>query len=154
MKVTPARIKVAVALAVAIVAPFEGLRTVAYRDPVGIPTICFGYTHGVRLGDRKTEQECAALLTAEVQTAVATVERCAPGLPPQQLAAWASAVYNVGPRIVCSPDKSTAARLLRAERHADACRQLPRWNRAMGIELPGLTRRRQAEMALCLEGVA
>ena len=40
------------AVAIAIVGGFEGLRTVAYRDQVNIPTICFGETRGVQMGDR------------------------------------------------------------------------------------------------------
>ena len=38
-----------IAIAVAAVGAFEGLRTVAYSDPVGIPTICFGETAGAAL---------------------------------------------------------------------------------------------------------
>ena len=45
------------AAAVALVSGFEGLRNYAYRDPVGIPTICFGETRGVHMGDYKTTQE-------------------------------------------------------------------------------------------------
>lgn len=147
------RLAIAAVIAAALVAPFEGLRTVAYKDPVGIPTICFGYTHGVKMGDVKTEAECKALLTDEVASSVAQVERCVPGLQPNQLAAWASAVYNIGPRIVCDTTNSTAARLLKAGRYTEACHQLPRWDKAKGITLPGLTRRRLAEMNLCLEAV-
>lgn len=145
------RIATAIVACAALVAPFEGLRTVAYSDPVGIPTICFGYTAGVKLGDTKTVEECRALLTQDVTGAVAQVERCVPGLPPHQLAAWASAVYNIGPRIVCDLAGSTAARLLRAGAYDEACEQLPRWNKAKGITLPGLVRRRAAERALCLQ---
>ena len=51
------RAKVA-ALAIAIAAPAEGLRQVAYRDPVGITTICFGSTKGVKMGDTATFEQC------------------------------------------------------------------------------------------------
>ena len=34
----------ALAIATAIAMPAEGLRQWAYRDPVGLPTICFGST--------------------------------------------------------------------------------------------------------------
>jgi lysozyme len=40
----------ALALGTSLVAGFEGLRTRAYLDPVGIPTICYGHTNGVMLG--------------------------------------------------------------------------------------------------------
>ena len=45
----------------------EGLRTVAYKDPVGIPTACFGETQGVRLGQTYTVEECRQMLGQRVQ---------------------------------------------------------------------------------------
>ena len=38
-------------LATALAVPAEGLRQKAYKDPVGIPTVCFGSTKGVKMGD-------------------------------------------------------------------------------------------------------
>nr|WP_254045836.1 hypothetical protein [Paenalcaligenes hominis] len=38
------------ATAVTLVATWEGRSLIAYADPVGIPTICEGYTHGVKMG--------------------------------------------------------------------------------------------------------
>lgn len=143
------RLRAATLAAAALAAPFEGLRQWAYRDPVAVPTICFGSTRGVRMGDFKTKAECEALLTAEMSAAVDTVERCVPGLPTNMLAAWGSAVYNLGPALVCDPRRSTAARLLAAGRLIEACDQLPRWNQAGGVPLPGLTKRRAAEREVC-----
>ena len=148
----------AAVLAAALAAPAEGLRTVAYRDPVGIPTICFGATKGVKMGDVTTVEACKLRLTAEMQEAVEQVDRCQPGLPPKVLAAFADATYNMGPTIACDTGRSTAARLLASGQHRLACQQLPRWNKARvagaAIALPGLTKRRQAEMDLCLEDAA
>ena len=144
----------ALALAVALAMPAEGLRQVAYRDPVGIPTICFGSTKGVKMGDTATVEQCKALLTEEMLGAIDQVDRCVPGPPPQVLAAFADAVYNMGPTIACNPAQSTAARLLRAGDTEAACRQLPRWDKArvagVLVPLPGLTKRRHAEMQVCL----
>jgi lysozyme len=145
----------ALALAVALAGGFEGLRNWAYLDPVGIPTICYGSIKGVRMGDYKTTEECKKLLGVEMWERIETVERCVPGLPVNMLAAWASAIFNTGNALVCDVARSTAARLLKAGKWLEACRQLPRWNKArVGgqlIELPGLTRRRAAEEALCLK---
>lgn len=151
----------ALALAVAVAAPAEGLRQWAYRDPVGILTVCYGTTGAaVQQGKQYSLAECKALLTADMLKAVNQVERCATGLPEHQLAAWADAVYNLGPKIVCdtrpAPNGSTAARLLAAGQRDEACRQLPRWDKAtlagQTITLPGLTKRRAVEMQLCLTG--
>lgn len=150
------RIGTAIGLATAIAIPAEGLRQWAYRDPAGIATICYGATAGVRMGDYATLDECRTRLTVEMLDAIETVEKCVPGLPAHQLAAFADAVFNVGPRIVCDRETSTAARLLAAGDVDAACEQLPRWNRAtvggVSVELPGLTKRRARERALCLYG--
>lgn len=37
---------------------FEGREHKAYLDIIGIPTICEGWTHGVKLGDTATDAEC------------------------------------------------------------------------------------------------
>lgn len=41
----------------------EGLSTSAYRDPIGIPTVCVGETRGVKMGDRYTREECLEMLS-------------------------------------------------------------------------------------------
>ena len=156
---TPAQKKAsALALAAAIAMPAEGLRQVAYRDPVGIPTICFGTTRGVKLGDYKTLPECKALLTADMQGAVDAVDRCVKApLSINQLAAFADLTYNAGPTAVCDTAKSTMARKLRAGDVIGACRELLKWDKArvagVLVALPGLTKRRAAEMDLCLKDV-
>jgi lysozyme len=152
------RVVIAVALASALAMPAEGLRQVAYRDPPGILTVCWGSTGNVDPSRVYSMAECRARLDRDMTAAVEAVERCAPGLPPHQLAAWSDAVFNLGPAIVCRPDKSTAARLLRASRALEACDQLPRWDKAsvggVMVALPGLTKRRALERAVCRGEVA
>jgi lysozyme len=142
-------------LALVIAIPAEGLRQYAYYDPPGILTVCAGHTGAdVVKGKKYSLDECRSLLNADMLHAVDTVERCVPGLPANVLAAFGDAVFNMGPRIVCDPKNSTAARLLHQGRIPEACEQLPRWNRAnvagVMVELPGLTARRQKERELCL----
>jgi lysozyme len=152
---TPAQRKAAaLSIATAIAAPAEGLRQWAYRDPVGIPTICFGSTAGVKMGDFRTVPECKALLTKEMMYAIQTVDSCRPGLPINVLAAFSDLAYNIGAYSACDPTRSTASRLLAAGRYDEACQQLPRWNRGkvlgVSIPLPGLTTRREMERRVCL----
>ena len=151
------RIKAAIAIATALAIPSEGLRQYAYRDPVGILTVCYGSTTDVQTGKKYSLEECKARLDADMLKAIESVERCAPGLPEKTLAAFADAVYNMGPTIVCNTQKSTAARLLKTGDIKAACHQLPRWNKAnvagVMVSLPGLTKRRAAEKKLCLEGL-
>lgn len=152
------KVGAAAAIAAALAAPAEGLRQYAYRDPVGIPTICFGSTKGVRMGDTATVEQCREMLTREMLEAVEIVDRCQPGLPVEVLAAFSDAAYNIGPVVACDTGRSTAARLLAARRFAEACDQLLRWDRArvagVMVALPGLTKRRAAERDVCLRGAA
>lgn len=152
------RLSVATMLATAIAIPAEGLRQYAYYDPPGVLTVCYGSTSDVVAGRKYSLAECRTRLDADMRSAIETVERCAPGLPEHALAAFGDAVYNLGPRIVCDRKRSTAARLLAVGNVSGACAQLPRWNKAsvagVMIELPGLTKRRMAEMDMCMGGVA
>lgn len=148
------RMKAAAVLATAIAIPAEGLRQFAYYDPPGILTVCYGSTKDVQVGKKYSLTECKQRLDADMLEAISYVEKCVPNLPENVLAAFADAVYNIGPRIACDQSSSTAARMLRAGNIDAACRQLPRWNRAriagVSVQLPGLTSRRLAEESLCL----
>lgn len=150
------RIAAAIAAATSIAIPAEGLRQWAYLDPPGVLTVCYGSTTNVERGKKYSLEECRARLDADMLAAVETVERCQPGLPENVHAAFADAVYNMGPTIACNRGKSTAARLLATKQYDAACNQLPRWNKAMVagqmVELPGLTKRREKERQLCLGG--
>lgn len=147
------RLVVAAAVATALAIPAEGLRRVAYYDPPGILTVCYGDTQNVVKGRVYSLEECRERLDRRMMEAIETVERCVPGLPEHVLAAFGDTVYNVGPKIVCDTRNSTAARLLKARRIPEACAQLPRWNKArvagVMVELPGLTKRRKAAQAVC-----
>jgi GH24 family phage-related lysozyme (muramidase) len=148
------KVGLAVAIAAAIAIPAEGLRQYAYFDPPGILTVCYGSTSGVVAGKRYSLDECKARLDRDMLHAVEQVDRCAPNAPVNVLAAFGDAVYNIGPRIACDTTASTAARKLQGQDWAGACRELPKWDKAriggVLVPLPGLTKRRAKEMALCL----
>ena len=148
----PRRVAQAAVIATALAIPAEGLRQFAYYDPPGILTVCYGHTGKDVLAKKKyTLEECKSLLTDDMHEAIDTVERCHPGLPENVLAAFGDAVFNLGPKVACS---STASKYLALGEIESACRELPRWNKAsvagVLVPLPGLTKRRNAEMALCL----
>ena len=159
MQITDRQKKLATAsaLACAIAIPAEGLRQWAYADPVGILTTCYGHTGSdVKKGVKYSLDECKALLSKDMLTAMEAVDRCHPDLPVPVLAAFGDAVYNMGPTIACNKTQSYAARHLYTGDYAAACNELPKWNKArvagVLVALPGLTKRRAAEQALCLEG--
>ena len=133
----------------------------AYVDIAGVATICDGltrYENGVRVrvGDRRTEAQCAALLDDALARTAAKVLACTPqlrGRDNQTLAAI-SLAYNIGEGAYC---KSTVARRFRAGQWRAGCDGFLAWNKARvgGVLRPvqGLTARRQRERALCLKGL-
>lgn len=146
------RLSVAAAIAAAIAIPAEGLRQYAYFDPPGVLTVCYGTTgNDVIKGKRYSMDECRNLLERDMLAAIETVERCHPGLPDNVLAAFGDAVYNIGPTVACN---STASKYLDMGQINYACDQLLRWDKArvagVMVALPGLTKRREKERALCL----
>ena len=48
----------------------EGCRLTAYLDTVGVPTIGYGHTKGVRLGDEITQAEADAFLDEDLRVAI------------------------------------------------------------------------------------
>ncbi|HEU4635419.1 MAG TPA: lysozyme [Edaphobacter sp.] len=141
----------ALALAIGIITLFEGNVPDTYLDPIGIPTVCVGHTGSdVKMGQKKTAQECKALLSADLQVAWEAQARCLvnpEGLEPWTRAAFASFTFNVGVDAFC---RSTLVRLANQGRIPEACREILRWTKAAGKELKGLIRRREAEYRLCL----
>jgi GH24 family phage-related lysozyme (muramidase) len=129
----------------------------AYLDIVGVPTVCFGETRGVSLGDRATDAECRAKLRQRLtrdfrdglhQYFNATTR--AQRLTPQRDAAYVSLAYNVGIR---GAGRSTATRRLNAGDIEGGCVALGWWNKAGGRVVRGLVNRRAEETALCLQGL-
>ena len=142
--------------ALPLIQEFEGLALEAYLDPVGIPTIGYGtirYPDGqaVQLGDRISAQRAQQLLLDAVHgryaPAVFAAIPPARRYSPQQQAALISFTYNVG---VGALQGSTLRRRLLAgdDPQQVIAQELPRWCRGDGRVLPGLVRRRDAEVAL------
>lgn len=142
------------AMAVPITAKWEGLRTEAYRDVVGVWTVCYGETEGVQPGDVHSSAECAGMLEERLlEDYYRPLAACIPTLvtaPIEVQAALTSWTYNVGTGAAC---RSTLARYARAGQWEAACNELPRWNRAGGRVWQGLVNRRADERGLCLSGL-
>ncbi|MBP2301582.1 lysozyme [Azospirillum picis] len=132
---------------------FEGLFLGAYLCPAGVPTIGWGHTKGVKLGQRITRQQAEELLSADMAEAADAVDRLVSvPLTDNQRGALASFVFNLGPG---SLGGSTLLRLLNAGASMESIgEQFGRWVNATvgGVkkQLPGLVARRAAEKALFL----
>lgn len=140
----------AAAIAGPFIAKWEGLRQWAYLDPVQVPTICYGSTAGVRMGQYKTEAECGVLLMAEIDYFAGQVNKYVHvSMPETRRAALISFTYNVG---VQNFRQSTMLKKLNKGQVRAACDEMLRWVYAKGRKLPGLVTRRKAERDLCLQG--
>ena len=149
-KAIAAGVAAVLAIAAPLVAKWEGLRYAAYPDPAtgGAPwTACYGSTRGTNPGHVFTKAQCDELLRLDMLDADATVRRCIPVPMLRHVeAALVSAVFNIGPGVVCG---STLQRKAMANDWPGACAELSRWDKAAGRQMRGLTLRRADERKLC-----
>ena len=137
------------AILVATVGAYEGLKLTAYPDIVGVPTICYGETKNVKLGQKATKEECDAQLSARLIEFNQGVESCVTRpLRDNERIAFVSLSYNIGTSAFC---KSTVVRRFNAGDKAGACDAILMWNRAGGKVVQGLTNRRKQEREICLK---
>lgn len=131
------------------IALHEGYRPTAYDDGVGVQTIGFGTTEGVKPGDKITVERALVRLLSDAEKHQKELRACIGDVPMYQHEwdAYVSWSYNVGTGAAC---KSSLVRKLKAGDYAGACTELLRWDRAGGRVLPGLTKRRQAEYQQCM----
>ncbi len=130
----------------------EGYSDRPYLDSVDVPTIGFGRIEGVRPNERTTPQRELLLALKDLDGRKATIERCVKvPLHQYELDAYMSLAYNIGTGAFCA---STLVKKLNAGDYRGACKEILRWDRAGGIVLNGLTKRRQAEYRQCLGAAA
>lgn len=158
----------ALALAVAFIGDWEGLRLNSYRDIVGVWTICYGTTKDVGPGQKATKPECDALLARDIASHEIGMRRCLknpgpmlkdrlakdegerPAIPSGSYVAFVSLTFNIGVGGFC---QSSLPRLINAGDVRAACNALPAFNRAGGRVVQGLVNRRAAERKVCLEAL-
>lgn len=134
---------------VALIKHFEGCKLTAYRCSAGVLTIGWGHTgvdvlEGLVISQARADE---LLLRDLRRFEVGVVNAVAVPLNQSQFDALVAFTFNLG---LGAFAKSTMLRLLNARDYAGAANQFPRWNRAGGQVLRGLTRRRHAERALFL----
>lgn len=130
---------------------WEGCRLTAYDDGVGVWTIGYGHTRGVKPGDVITQEQANEWFNLEVDSfanrvaALITVD-----VEPHQMDALVSLAYNIG---VGALSKSTLLRMLNVGDVTGAGQQFDVWNKGGGQVMPGLVRRRAAERKMFEYGV-
>lgn len=129
------------------IAVHEGYSDRPYLDVVGVKTIGFGRTEGVRLSEKTTPQRELMLVLKDLEERKEAIALCVKvPLYQYEFDAYASLAYNIGTAAFCG---STLVRKLNQQDYAGACDEILRWNRAGGREVAGLTKRRQDEHKLC-----
>lgn len=130
---------------------FEGYRSEAYLCPAGIPTIGYGHTSGVVMGDTCTRQEAEEFLIEDLRHAENIVNAQNLDLNQHQFDALVSFVYNVGSG---NFQDSTLLKLLKQDARAyDTLEEeWKKWKHFNGRVLKGLARRRAAEWSLYKNG--
>lgn len=144
------------AATVALIKEFEGFVPSPAPDPIGLPTVGYGHlcqTSGcseVPYSFPLTQTTASQLLASDLKAPQQTITlrtTSAVVLNANQYGALVSWTFNVGGANVQS---STLLRRLNAGENPNTviAEELPKWNKAGGETLPGLVRRRAAEVSL------
>lgn len=141
-------LKISIA-AIAGIALFEGYSGVAYMDIAGVPTIGYGTTKNVKMGDTITREDAMLRLQADAAEHTKGMVKCIKvPITQGEFDAYSSFTYNVGVGAFC---RSTLNKKLNSGDYEGACRELLKWTYAGGKQYPGLVKRRQEEYARCLD---
>lgn len=133
---------------------FEGCKLQAYKCPAGVWTIGIGstlYANGtkVKQGDNLGSIDQAfELLRNTLSSYEKAVNAIGAQLTQHEFDALVCLCYNIGAGNFAS---STLVKMLKSkEPKEETAKQFLRWNKAGGVEMAGLTRRREAEKNLFL----
>ncbi len=124
----------------------EGFRNEAYLDSAGVPTIGYGFTEGVQIGDTIDEKTANERLLKEMSKTDQDYNKLVTAdLNPNQQAAVKSLLYNIGgPQFANS--KARAA--LNAGDFESFKKEAAEFRMADGKVIPGLENRRREELEL------
>ena len=121
---------------------FEGLRKEAYLDAAGVPTIGYGRTYGVKMGDVISEYWADMYLKADLYDLEKQVDTLGNWNQPQ-FDALVSFAYNLG---FYKLKTSTLMKTIKEGGSMHAIKkEFKRWVYAGGKVLPGLVKRREWE---------
>lgn len=127
----------------------EGYKEKAYTPvPGDVPTIGFGTTEGVKLGDTITPPQALVRALQDVKKFEGAIKQCVKvPLHQYEYDAYISLSYNIGAHAFCN---STLVKKLNAQDYTQACLEILRWDKFKGKPLRGLTIRRQQEYKQCI----
>ena len=143
------------------IALHEGYRDTAYIPvPGDVPTIGFGTTEGVKMGDRITPPKALARALTDVQKFEGALKQCVTvPLHQHEYDAFVGFSYNVGSAAFC---RSGIVKKLNAGDYKGACGEILRWTYFQGKNCAapenarlcgGLAKRRHEEYRQCMGDV-
>ena len=125
---------------IAAIKKFEGVRLTAYQDSVGVWTIGFGHTAGVKKGDKITEYQAEQFLREDLKKFEAVADKCKRISTQGKYDAILDFIYNCGP---ANWNSSTLKKYIEAGKAVwEIQEQFLRWVNAGGKKLGGLVTRR------------
>ena len=125
---------------------FTGQATIPVKGDV--PTIGFGTTEGVKLGDTITPEAAIERAFRDIRKTESAIHKCVDvPLSQGEYDAFTSFAYNVGTSAFCS---STLVKKLNAGDYSGACQELKRWVYVKGRKVQGLVNRREKEFQMCM----
>ena len=136
------------ASALVAIALHEGYKENAYVPLAGdVPTIGFGTTTGVKLGDKTSPEKALQAALRDIQKFEGALKQCVKvPLSQGEYDVYISLSYNIGSSSFC---RSTLVKKLNQQDYQGACQEILRWDQFKGKRLPGLTKRRQEEYLKC-----
>lgn len=125
---------------IAAIKKFEGVRLTAYQDSVGVWTVGFGHTAGVKKGDKITEYQAEQLLREDLKKFEAVADKCKRIATQGRYDAILDFIYNCGP---ANWNSSTLKKYIEAGKAVwEIQEQFLRWVNAGDKKLGGLVTRR------------
>ena len=149
------------AAGLSMIANWEGFSPTAYIPvPGDVPTIGFGSTSGVKMGDTITVPEALNRLMRDAEKHESAIHKCVKvPLSQGEYDAFVSLAYNIGEAQFCA---STAVKRVNQGDYEGACEALKMFRghwlrRPDGTKIrfevvPGLVNRREAEYLTCTQG--
>lgn len=131
-----------------IIKSFEGLRLEAYRCPAGIPTIGWGHTKGVRMGQHITREQAEDMLVEDIAPIERLLNALGINFRQCQFDALVSWIFNLGEG---NFKQSTLLKKIMANaKDEEISDEIVKWVYAGKMPLPGLMNRRVMEATLFL----
>ena len=133
---------------IGLIKQFEGCRLAAYRCTAGVPTIGYGHTTGVKMGQKITQEQAERFLKEDLAKFERMVEKYDSTYHwnQNQFDAMVSFAFNIGSITQLTAGGSRSITTI--------SQKMLQYNKSAGRVLAGLTERRRAEQELFLRPAA